>query len=953
MFCSIRIPGGAHSMTNTERLLDLAVADGNPARAAAAINLADAWQIGDDRPLDRDGPTEIPFEPFDDAAVERSIASRFCEIAERYPSRTAIDDGELRLTYAAVWHIACHLARQVERLVPVGRPVAVVLPNATLFPVAALACFVVGRPYVPIDLDYPAARNIEILREAGAAAAITQAGLPAADALVPPSLPRIYADAAEAPSAPDGPPLDPVNPGGPALILFTSGSTGRPKGICNTQAALLLRIAHYTNTCHLNAEDRFILLSSPSVIAGVRQSFAALLNGATLRIAELRRLGINGVQRVIRDEHITVYHSVPAVLRAVLRGANPEMLASLRIVRLAGEAAFEPDLALCRAAVPPTCHIFFSLGSTEAPTVFQWFPRSGMGDGLSLPSGFAIPGLVFALVGPDGAPVPSGEVGELIIRSRYIALGLWQNGRLVSGPFESDPADPDVRILRTGDLFRLRPDGLAEHHGRNDRQVKIRGIRVDPGEVEAALRRCDGVADAAVIVRRENSTDSSLVGFVVPQPGSLPPVSKYLRQQISTWLPAAKCPAVIHVIDEIPRLPSFKADNTALANLDLTSLNRNQEAPAIGDAVAEQVINSRRIQDAVKRTWTAICGARSMARNQSWEDAGGDSLKALHMLLQIEEDLNLRLSTDVLSEGMTPSTLGAAIERFIDAAPRDGAPSTAEDQRIKVFLMPGIVYDEPDLARFRHALRNQIRFIVIGYPNWRDMIAARADFEAVVSDAVAQILSQCGDDPICLAGYSFGGFVAFAAAHRLSAAQHRVGFLGLLDPRRRSAFSASPLAGIARRMTLGQRLQLHLQTRDFAVVLRLGLRILLEIRAFAVAASLAKLCVYINSRRAVPHLIYVLRSYTMRGWQPKPLPVATSLFRSEEQPHPHEIDWRAWCSPFTVVPVAGDHETMLAATNTERLCAQFVEALHKANSSVDPSLVPSGPAFDVAISSSG
>ena len=308
-------------MTNTTPL-DLADGDADRAEGSAHFDLDHSWQCAGDLPLDLGGPTDIPFELFDDRAIEDSIVSRFHEIADRYPTRTAIDDGVTRLTYAEVWRIACHLARQVESVAPVGRPVAVALPNATLFPVAALACLGVARPCVPIDLDYPAARNAEILREAGAAAAITQLGLPAADTLIPASLPLIYANAAESLSAADGPPLNFGEAAGAAVILFTSGRPGRPKGIYNEQSALQLRIAQYTNACHLNAEDRLILLSSPSTIAGVRDTFAALLNGATLQIAELRRLGISGVQQVIRDERISVYYSVPAVLRSLLGGAD-------------------------------------------------------------------------------------------------------------------------------------------------------------------------------------------------------------------------------------------------------------------------------------------------------------------------------------------------------------------------------------------------------------------------------------------------------------------------------------------------------------------------------------------------------------------------------------------------------------------------------------------------------
>jgi acyl-coenzyme A synthetase/AMP-(fatty) acid ligase len=564
-------------MTDTECPPDLAVGDADRVAGSLATELAGAWQFGGNTPLDLDGPTDIPFDPFADQTIEGSIIARFEEMVGRYPARIAVNDGEVRLTYAEVWRIARHLARQVERLVPVGRPVAVVLPNAAVFPVAGLACLAVGRPHVPIDLDYPAARNTEILREAGAVAAITQPGLAAADALIPASLPRIYADAAEALAAADEPPLAPVGSEGPAVILFTSGSTGRPKGICNDQRALLYRARNYTNSCHLNAEDRFILLHSPSTVSGVGQLLGALLNGAALRIVDLHRLGISGVQRVIRDEQITIYYSVPALFRTLLSGNDAKAaLASLRIIRINGDTTFESDLALCRAVLAPTCHLLNSMGATESPAVFQWFARPGMGDGLNLPAGYLGPGVAFALVGPDGAPVPPGEVGELVVRSRYLALGLWQDGRLVRGPLESDPADPQFRIMQIGDLVRINSNGLAEHHGRNDRQVKIRGIRVDPGEVEAALRRCDGVADAAVSVRRQNSMDSMLVGFVVPQPGMRQLGGADLRKAVSAWLPAAKCPAIIHVIEEIPRLPSFKPDVNALVRLDRAWLDSNE-----------------------------------------------------------------------------------------------------------------------------------------------------------------------------------------------------------------------------------------------------------------------------------------------------------------------------------------------------------------------------------------
>ncbi len=234
-------------MTDVTHTLELAGLDAAQGSNLTHSDLDYSWLCANARPVDLDGPTDIPFDRFGDDAIQSSIVSRFQAIAGRYATRIAIDDGKTRLTYAEVRRIICHLARRVETVVPAGRPVAIVLPNAALFPVAALACLAVGRPYVPIDLDYPTARNAEILREAGAAAAIIQSGLPAASALVPTSLPSI--DITEPLYAPDEPPLDPVDTGGPAIILFTSGSTGRPKGICHAAAADSLVHERLPSTC--------------------------------------------------------------------------------------------------------------------------------------------------------------------------------------------------------------------------------------------------------------------------------------------------------------------------------------------------------------------------------------------------------------------------------------------------------------------------------------------------------------------------------------------------------------------------------------------------------------------------------------------------------------------------------------------------------------------------------
>src|SRR5215471_10678721 len=200
------------------------------------------WSIGEARPLDDNGPVDVEFEPFTAAAVERPIWARFAAIAVENAERLAIDDGARRFRYGELKRAVHRLASRIEAVVPAGKPVGVLLANGALFPVAALACLALGRPYVAVDLKYPAARNQDVMREAGLAAVILDPADAAASALAG-SLPRIDIVAAVAGSAEAA--LSPAPADGPAVILYTSGSTGRPKGICNDQRALLQRVAQF------------------------------------------------------------------------------------------------------------------------------------------------------------------------------------------------------------------------------------------------------------------------------------------------------------------------------------------------------------------------------------------------------------------------------------------------------------------------------------------------------------------------------------------------------------------------------------------------------------------------------------------------------------------------------------------------------------------------------------
>jgi acyl-coenzyme A synthetase/AMP-(fatty) acid ligase len=219
-----------------------------------------------------------------------------------------------------------------------------------------------------------------------------------------------------------------------------------------------------------------------------------------------------------------------------------------------------------RAALPPGCIINNGYGSTEIAGT-TWFVHPGDAqDPVRVAAGVLNPGTEAKIVDDDGIPCPPGEVGELWMRTRYAALGEWQDGRVVPGRIETDPHDPALRIFRTGDLARITPDGAIVVLGRKDRMLKINGLRVELAEVEAALRRSPEVAQAAVVAR-QSAGRVLLAGFVVPAESARPGIEARLREALVQQLPAHMRPARIVAVAGMPLLPGGKRDEAALLRL--------------------------------------------------------------------------------------------------------------------------------------------------------------------------------------------------------------------------------------------------------------------------------------------------------------------------------------------------------------------------------------------------
>lgn len=513
------------------------------------------WISDPARPADFGGPTEVPYEPLPpDCDFGFGVIER---VARRAPDKVAVRDGQLALTYAELLDRAYGLAAMIEARVPAEGVVSSIIHNGPAATAALLAVIGSGRTYVPIDAGHPPERQRVLLAEAGADAVIVEAdadpqGLAAPDGVVIPFDVR-RPTAAPRFARPDA---------GKAarFVTFTSGSTGTPKGLAFT--ASKQAIGDYIDAFHLNADDVFASLASMSQTGAA--DLVALTIGASIRVIDMRRIGIAESLKAFQDAGVTVLSFVPSALRMFMALPGVEaVFASLRVLNLHGERILASDLALFQSKLPKACRICLTYGTTETSAVFSWFYRPDAVDGATAPVGYVAHNKQVAVLGENGRSVARGETGELLVRGE-MALGSWQKGRLTSARFLQDPDDAAGRIYVTGDLVRQRDDGLFEFLGRKDRQVKIRGLWADLGEIEAALRSADGVDDAVAIVSSSPGRGDEIAAFITLAVADDAPDLPALRRAVASACADHMTPSTIRALAAIPRLANHKPDLLAL-----------------------------------------------------------------------------------------------------------------------------------------------------------------------------------------------------------------------------------------------------------------------------------------------------------------------------------------------------------------------------------------------------
>ncbi len=693
------------------------------------------------------------FVPFERAAIEQSIPRRFAQQVAAGPDRLAVKLRSASLTYAELDRRADLVARAILARGIRAEPVAVVVEQGLSLLPAILGTLKTGRIYVPLEVGLGRDRLRHLLRDSCASTALVTASAAclvrdAAD----PDLDLLDVDDLPSGAPAEAPEIE-IAATAPAYIYYTTGSTGEPKGVVDSHRNVLHNVMRYTNGLGIGPGDRLTLLQSPGFSGAVSSMFCALLNGATSLPFDVRLAGGGELADYVDREGVTIYHSVPTIFRSFLRGDR--VFPGVRVVRLEGDRSARLDVELFRRHFAPGCVLANGLGATETGLVRRFLlGRETPFDGDLVPIGYPVEDMEVAVLDDDGKPAAPGEVGEISVRSEYLALGYWNRPDLTARAFETDARGR--RAYRTGDLGRLRADGCLEHLGRRDSRTKIRGITVSLAEVEAALARLPSIREAAVIAGTDAHHERRLLAYYVPAAGSEPTVSE-LRRHLAEELPPQMIPSRYRRLAALPLNQNLKVDRNALPA-------PTRARPALDQAYAPPEDPT---QSELVRIWQELLEVEPVGIRDDFFDLGGDSLLATEMLAAIEEAIGVEASPSILLSGSTVEHVAARLARPGKASAAV-APVQTDGSKAPLYFLHGDYLGGGLYCRKIARALGPEQPVFALTPCGLDGEAAPLTIEEMATRHLQALRRHRPHGPYRLAGNCNGGLIALEMARRLA-----------------------------------------------------------------------------------------------------------------------------------------------------------------------------------------
>lgn len=627
------------------------------------------------------------------AVPERCMHELFEDQVARRPGAPAVVAGRATIDYRTLDERANRLAHRLRAAGSgPGRVVGVCARRSIDLVVGLLGTLKAGAAYLPLDPDHPPARTRFELADAGVRTVVTTSS--SADALDGLAVDLIVVDDARVVAELDALPSTPVpprvSPGDAAYVMYTSGSTGEPKGVVVPHAGVVNRLAWAQHTFALDPDDRVLQKTPVTFDVSVPELFWTLGWGATLvLLADGAHRDPEQLRDALDRQGVTVVHFVPSMLHAYLDAVPDDLPATVRLVLLSGEAL--PGPLAARLAARTRARIVNLYGPTEASVdVTAKTLTPGDAQRAVVPIGRPISNVSAYVLDGSAALVPLGARGELAVGGVALAHGYLGRPALTAERFVPDPFAHGGRLYRTGDVVRWTEGGELEYLGRDDDQVKVRGVRVELGEIDAVLERHPAVGACATVVREDRPGDRRLVSYVVVRPPV--PAADELRAHLTTHLPEHAVPSAFVAIDALPTTTSGKIDRSALPAPDTRPELRTQFVPPRSP-----------LERALATVWCDVIGIDRVGIHDDFFELGGDSITSIRLVRKARA-AGIAFPVTAVFRHPTIAALAAVATQVQDRPPVNGddgvgdAPLTP----IQAWLLEG--HDEVDVRRFDQSL---------------------------------------------------------------------------------------------------------------------------------------------------------------------------------------------------------------------------------------------------------
>ncbi|MDX7991891.1 non-ribosomal peptide synthetase/type I polyketide synthase [Xenorhabdus littoralis] len=703
-----------------------------------------------------------------------TLCSLIEQAVNRYPQHTAVVDASRQIDYQTLWSqsqtLASHLRAQENQTSPL---IGVVMEKGWEQVVAVIAVLLAGRAYLPIDASYPQQRIHQLLASGEVDTVLTQpkfaqqTGWP--DNLQIISLDETLLNSLPVTSKPD---LS-VRPEDLAYVIFTSGSTGKPKGVMIDHQGAVNTIVDINQRIALNEHDSVLAISELTFDLSVYDLFGTLSRGAKLVIpAPGDSRQPDKLLAWLQQESVTVWNSVPAFVQLLEEYARsyPHSLHSLRWILMSGDW-IPTNLPAKLYALHPELNLLSLGGATEASIWSIAYPIAQIDPNWrSIPYGKPLANQTFYVLNAALSPCPVWVTGELYIGGQGLALGYWDDTEKTEHAFITHPQTGE-RLYRTGDSGRWLPDGNIEFLGRNDHQIKIRGYRIELGEIEHRL--CEHPAIQQAIVFTHTTSTGALQLAAGLRLADESPISTELLPILPHWLqqtlPVWMCPQRFIILDTMPVSDNGKIDRRTLVTLVEEAQDVNSVPSAILSATGQAVLS----------LWESVLEQQGINVHESFFTLGGDSLAAVRLMVKINQTFNRQYPLSLLQTYDTVHSLAEFIEHQPENTGKGIVLNEGSTDKPVLFIVHPI---GGHLLGYRHLSANFDDQRLIGLAFTPDSLNIdKPSVAALAADYINQIRTFQPEGPYALAGWSFGGLVAYEMAHQLRAAGENVSHCILID----------------------------------------------------------------------------------------------------------------------------------------------------------------------------